>query len=285
MGQEDRLRHRRLLLPLRLAERRAPAPLLAPHHLPELLEVVQHRHAFQPLLEIGGEVFVGGVHVAELGCPERPAIALRNPDAIEHVGERDRPAVRHVRVPALARVRHADRLAVLHDVGKYHYLGNARFLVGVGDVDFQVPEARAEVPEVGGGKLLPRKTDDAVLAQRMQNRIELHTGQRLCEVEPLHRRAECLSAGFHFQHRSLLEQPNPISHGNTRKSRKRSEVKPQIPAPGRLKFVVKPPSGRLPSRVDSAVEFRVLPCDSVANRYFGVILHPSSLSPRACRVP
>jgi hypothetical protein len=104
MGEEDRVRHRRLGPALRIGERRAPAAFAAAHELPELVEVVQHRHAVQLLLHRLGQVVVGGVHVAELGVAQRLAVALRDPDAVEHVGEGDLPAVGHVGVPVLPRV-------------------------------------------------------------------------------------------------------------------------------------------------------------------------------------
>ncbi len=204
MRKKNRMRHRGLRSALRLGERRALAASIA-HPLPELVEVVQHRHSLQAPLEIGGKTVVSGVHAAELGRPERLAVALRDLDAVEHVRERDHPAVRHVGVPVLPRVGKADRLAVLDDVGEDHHLRNARLLVGVGDIDLELAEARAEIGELPAGELLAREANNAVSPERAQHGVELLLRQRLREVEPLDRRAERLSAADHFHHRALID--------------------------------------------------------------------------------
>src|SRR4029450_5792385 len=115
VGRENRLRYRGLGFSLCVGKRRAFAAFLAPHHLPELLEVVKHRLAFEAALHFFRQTLVGRMHVAELGCPEWLAVAMRNLDAIKHVRESDRAAVRHVCMPALSRVRKTDGSSVLHD--------------------------------------------------------------------------------------------------------------------------------------------------------------------------
>ena len=101
-------------------------------------------------------------------------------------------------MPVLPRVREPDRLAVLHDVGEDHHLGNPRLLESVGDVDLQLPEARAEIGELPARELLPRKAHHAESPQRAQHGVELLVRQRLREIEPGYRRAESLSAAYYF---------------------------------------------------------------------------------------
>ncbi len=178
------MRHRRLRLALRLGQRGARAAFLAAHHLPELVEVVQHGLSFQLFPESGGQLVVGGALVAELGVAERLAVALRDPDAVEDIAEGDGLAVGHVRVPALARVREADRPAVLDDVRQDHHLGHAGLLVHVRDVDLELAPARAEVPELQRGKLLARIAQHAVLGERIQGELELFAERGLERSSP-----------------------------------------------------------------------------------------------------
>jgi hypothetical protein len=192
------MRHRRFRPALRVGEGRAGAALLAAHHLPELLEIVQHRHAFELLLEIRGQPVVGRALVAELGVAERLAVAVRDLDAVEDVAEGEGRTVGHVGVPALARVRDAQRPAVLDDIGEDHHLGDAGLLVHAGDVDFQLAPQRAEVLQVLRAQLLTRVAQHAVLAQCAVGEVEFLFGQRLRKVEPLEGRAQGLPARNDF---------------------------------------------------------------------------------------
>jgi hypothetical protein len=142
-----------------------------------------------------GQALVGGVHVAELSVAQRLAVAVRNLHAVEHVGERDHVAVRHVGVPVLPRVGQADGLAVLHDVGQHHDLGQPRLLVGAGHVDLQAPEARRERAQLRGREVLLRVAQHAVAAECLQQLLEYVVRQRLRKVEVLDARAERGAAG------------------------------------------------------------------------------------------
>src|SRR5262249_15395495 len=167
---------------------------------PELLEVVQHSAALEALLESCRQVFIRGVHVADLGRAQRLPVAMRDLDAVEHVRERDRPAVRHVRVPALTRVREADRLSVLDDVGQDHHFRDAGLLIRICDVDLQLPEAGAEICKVAPRQPLAWKPDNAVITQGPQHDLELAARQRLRKIEPLDRRAQSLPTRGYFHH-------------------------------------------------------------------------------------
>ena len=207
VGEENRVRHRRLGLALRRGQRRASAAFLAAHHLPELVEVVQHRLSLQLFPEIGGQLVVGGALVAELGVAERFAAAVRDLDAVEDIAEGNGLAVGHVRVPALARVREADRLAVLDDVRQDHHLRDAGLLVRVRDIDLELAPACAEVPELPRGKLLARIAQHAVLGERMQGEFELLRGEGPGKIQSLDGRPEAMAAGDHFCH--VLPPINP----------------------------------------------------------------------------
>ena len=147
MGAEDRLRYRRLLGALLRRQRRAVRAGPAAHHVPELGEVVRGRAPGEPALDVGRQILVGGMHVAELRVAQRPAVAHRHLDGVEHVGERHVLAVGHVRVPALSGIAEPDRLAVPGHVGQHHDFRKIRLVELIGDIDFEVAEHAAEAGE------------------------------------------------------------------------------------------------------------------------------------------
>ena len=91
-----------------------------------------------------------------------------------------------------------------------HHLGYTRLLVGVGDVDLELAEALAEIGELPGCQLLPRKAHDAPLAEGTQHRVELRLRKRFREIEALDRRAQGLSAVGHFHHTFLISTLPPV---------------------------------------------------------------------------
>src|SRR5205085_1074354 len=146
-------------------------------------------------LHVPRQARIGCVHVAELRRTERRAIAARNLDAIEDIGERDHPAIGHVRVPALSGIGEADRLPVLDDVREDHHLGHARLLIALrADVDLEVAELPAEVGELASGESLLRKTYDTVLAESLEHDIELRRIETPGEIQALDARAQRLAA-------------------------------------------------------------------------------------------
>src|SRR5262249_15380264 len=119
-------------------------------------------------------------------------------DGVEHVGERDLPAVGHVGVPALSGVAEPDRLAVSGHVGQHHHFGKARLVKLIGDVDFELAEHAAEARELFGLEPLPREAQHAVLAERPKHLLEVAVRDRLRQVHPLDPGAQCLAAGMDF---------------------------------------------------------------------------------------
>src|SRR2546430_8874656 len=105
-------------------------------------------------------------------------------------------------MPVLPRVRQAYWFAVLHDVGEDHHLRDPRLLEGVGDVDLQLSETRAEIGELPAAELLARKTHHAESSEGAQHLIELVLRERPREIEPFDRRAERLS-GARYLHVAL----------------------------------------------------------------------------------
>ena len=94
-------------------------------------------------------------------------------------------------MPVLAGVGEADRLSVLHDVGKRHDLGDSRLLVGTrSDVDLELAEARGEVLLLARGQLLARKADHAMAAQRLDDGVDFAVFQPPGQVQAFHLRAE-----------------------------------------------------------------------------------------------
>ena len=194
-------------------------PCSPPHHLPELVEVVQRRHALEPLLQLVGQIVIGRAHVGEFGATERLAVAVRHLDAVEHVREGDDLAVGHVGVPVLPGVGEADRSAVLDDVGQDHHLGEARLLIGVGDVDLQRAEARAKRLQSGRVDLLVRKQDHAMSAERFQNGGKVRFAQRLREVDAGNRGAKGISVRGDRDQEFLLNLTSSSNMGEIRRVR------------------------------------------------------------------
>ena len=64
--------------------------------------------AFDPSLEIAGQVVIGRAHVGELGGPQRPAVARGDLEEVEDVQERDGPGLGHIGVRVLTGVFEAD---------------------------------------------------------------------------------------------------------------------------------------------------------------------------------
>jgi hypothetical protein len=75
---------------------------------------------------------MGGAHVGEHRVAERLPVAVRDFDAVEHVGETDNGVIGHVGMPILPGVGQADRLAVFQDIGEQHDLRHIRLAVGAG---------------------------------------------------------------------------------------------------------------------------------------------------------
>src|SRR4026209_1254082 len=173
------MRYRRFRLPLRLGERRPLAAFLAPHHLPELVDVMKHRHPFELLFQVLREAIAGGTHAPEFRSTERPAMALRLLQRVQDVRERDHVAVGHVGMPVLAGVRKPDGLSVPHDVGQDHPFRNSRLLIGPGDVDLELAEARGKVLLLARSEPLARKAHYAVSAERFDYTLDLAFLQRL----------------------------------------------------------------------------------------------------------
>src|SRR5436190_18106172 len=220
MPQEDRMRYRRLRFALRVSEWRPLAAFLPSHHFPELVEVVQHGRAFELALDVARQASVRRLRVRELRRAERRAVALRDLDAVEHVGERDHPAVGHVGVPALPGIGEADRPAVLDDVREDHHLRHAGLLVALrADVDLEVAKLPAEIGELAPGELLPRKAHHAAPAERLEDAVDLGGWQRPGEVEPFDARAQCFAARDDFHLGSLTNPASGIPSASACKRR------------------------------------------------------------------
>ena len=141
------MRHRRLLVALFRAQRRAPASgprrIISQNLLKSCRTVMPSRRRFRSC----GSSERRHAY-CELGVAERLAVAPRHLQRVQHVGERNRRAVGHVGVPVLAGVARADRAPVLDDVRQDHDFRVARLLIGAGDVDLERAEARRKPLEL-----------------------------------------------------------------------------------------------------------------------------------------
>src|SRR5262245_19284054 len=136
------------------------------------------------------------MHVAELRIAQRPAVAPGYLDGVEHVGERDLLAVGHIGVPALSGVAEPDRLAVRRHVGQHHHFGKAGFVELIGDVDLELAEHAPETRKLLGLEPLLGKAQNAALAERPQDLLDVALRDRLGQVHALDAGAQCPTAGM-----------------------------------------------------------------------------------------
>src|SRR6516225_4341657 len=104
MLQKHRMRYGRSLPPLLLGQRGPRASLFTSHHFPKLVEVMKRGRMLEPLLDLFGEIVIGGVHICEFGGAERTPITMRNLNPVKNIRKRNGRAVRHIRVPALSSI-------------------------------------------------------------------------------------------------------------------------------------------------------------------------------------
>ena len=209
MREKERMDGRRTPPALLGGERRPQAAGTGAHVLPELVEVVGGRRAFEARLELGRQVLVRGLRVGEHRRAEHLTIAPRHLDGVEHVQKADGLVVGHVGVPVLPGVGDADRLAVLDDVREIADFGHPRLVVTAGQGGLDPPEAPREVSELGRLELLSGKAQHAVPAEGFQNCREVHVAQGFREVQPPDGRPQDLPARLDGPHHPLSPHAPP----------------------------------------------------------------------------
>jgi hypothetical protein len=192
------MHRRRPLRALFRCQRRPDAAWTRAHLFPELVEVVRGSRVREALLERRIEVVVSGVHVGELGRPERLSITSRNLDGVEHVREADRRVVGHVGVPVLAGVGKADRLTVLDHIREIADFRHAGHLILSRHRALQASEALREVAQRGSVELLAREVQNAVAAERLDDRCKIRRLQGTREIDAGYGGAENPSGRFDF---------------------------------------------------------------------------------------
>src|SRR5207245_8409327 len=194
MREKERMDGRRTPPALLGGERRPQAAGTGAHVLPELVEVVGRRRAFEARLELGRQILVRGLRVGEHRGSEHLTVAPWHLDRVEHVQKADGLVVGHVGVPVLPGVGDADRLAVLDDVREIADLGHPRLVVTAGQGSLDPTEALREVSELGRLELLSGEVEHAVPAEGFQNCRKGRVAQRLREVRPPDGRPQHLPA-------------------------------------------------------------------------------------------
>jgi len=140
------------------------------------------RASRKPLFDLSRQVLVGSMHVAELGIAERAAGTHRDPDGMEHAGERDFRAVGHIGMPTLARVGEPRRLAVHAHVGQHHDFRKTRRVKLIGDVDFKLAKGAAKARKLFRIEPLIGEAKHAVCAKRAQDLLEVTLRERLRKI-------------------------------------------------------------------------------------------------------
>ena len=199
------MHHRRPPLALLIRHRRPAAGLVPAHMLPEFFEVVRGSHAFQPGFNLLRQGVVGSMHVGELGPAQRLAGAAGDADAVQHVHKSNRFPIRHVGVPVLPGVGAANILAIFLDVRQDADLRERLCRINRTDrIALDFPEQFGKSFHIADIKMLIRKPQHAVLAQRQQDAAEIRFRNRLGKIDPTNRRTQDCASRFDRQHRQAL---------------------------------------------------------------------------------
>ena len=128
----------------------APGARPLQHHVPELVEIVQHGHPVEPRFQVVRKLGIGRVHIGEFGAAERLARRAAAPSTRRARWRRRWSHYTTCRYanPGRRRARRSAGRGLGH-IREDHDLGMTRLLERAGDIDFERAEA-------GGKRHLPR---------------------------------------------------------------------------------------------------------------------------------
>ena len=114
------------------------------------------------------------MHIAELRGTQNLAVAAWHALGVQHIGQRDFVGIGHIRMPALAGIIQADRLArLIPHIGQDHHFRMAWRMEHIGDIHFQIAKALAEGRHMRRFQILLREAKHAIFAKGAQKRAEI----------------------------------------------------------------------------------------------------------------